>query len=107
VQVSLRHLTDIGGSPVVELRVLDTGPGIEITERDLIFDRFHRAAGSDISGGAGGGSGLGLAISKAIMLAHGGDIRVETGNGVDGSYYPGGAQFIVTLPEAGSTYFDA
>jgi signal transduction histidine kinase len=103
VQVSLRQKTDIGGSPVVELRVLDTGPGIEIAERDLIFDRFHRATGSDMSGG----SGLGLAISKAIVLAHGGDIRVETGNGVDGSYYPGGAQFIVTLPEAGSTYFDA
>ncbi|OWT56857.1 ATP-binding protein [Candidimonas nitroreducens] len=43
------------------IRVVDTGPGIPLTERERIFDPFHRILGTEQVG-----SGLGLAIVKAI-----------------------------------------
>jgi signal transduction histidine kinase len=45
------------------LEVDDSGPGIDPQERDLIFDRFHRASTS------AGGTGLGLAIADSIIRA--------------------------------------
>lgn len=47
----------------VTLEVDDSGPGIDPQERDLIFDRFHRAATP------AGGAGLGLAIADSIIRA--------------------------------------
>jgi two-component system OmpR family sensor kinase len=53
--------------------VLDDGPGIPESERDRVFERFHRtdSARSRTTGGAG----LGLAIVRAIAEAHGGQVR--------------------------------
>lgn len=48
------------------LSVEDSGPGIAAEERERVFDRFYRVAGSEASG-----SGLGLAIIKAIAERHG------------------------------------
>jgi len=48
------------------LRVEDSGPGIPAEERERVFDRFYRIAGSEASG-----SGLGLAIIRAIAERHG------------------------------------
>jgi two-component system OmpR family sensor kinase len=48
------------------LCVEDSGPGIPPQERERVFDRFYRIAGSDAAG-----SGLGLAIIKAIAERHG------------------------------------
>jgi len=48
------------------LLVEDSGPGIPAEERERVFDRFYRIAGSEA-----GGSGLGLAIIKAIAERHG------------------------------------
>ena len=48
------------------LMVEDSGPGIPADERERVFDRFYRIAGSEV-----GGSGLGLAIIKAIAERHG------------------------------------
>ena len=50
----------------VVLCVEDSGPGIPADERERVFDRFYRVAGSQA-----GGSGLGLAIIKAIVERHG------------------------------------
>ncbi|MGA9278725.1 sensor histidine kinase [Ilumatobacter sp.] len=63
----------------VELRdrrlvVRDRGPGIELDERDAVFDRFFR---SD-SARSTPGSGLGLAIVRQIAERHGGTAFVET-----------------------------
>ena len=41
-----------------------------------------------------GGAGLGLSIVKAIVTAHGGQVRVESVEG-------GGSRFLVELPVAG------
>jgi len=54
------------------LEVSDTGPGIPAPERQRVFDRFYRRAGSPE-----GGSGLGLAIVKAIADRHGARIALD------------------------------
>jgi two-component system sensor histidine kinase TctE len=47
------------------LEVEDTGPGIPLAERRLVFDRFYRVLGTRAPG-----SGLGLAIVREIALQH-------------------------------------
>lgn len=77
--------------PMIELGVRDTGIGIAEDELPLVFERFHRSRDPRARGRKG--SGLGLAISKAIVLAHGGRIWVDS--------VPGrGARFRLTLPAA-------
>ncbi|QUR68754.1 HAMP domain-containing sensor histidine kinase [Mycobacterium spongiae] len=55
-----------------ELVVSDDGPGIPLSERRLVFERFYRSA----SARAMPGSGLGLAIVKQVVLNHGGSVRL-------------------------------
>lgn len=57
--------------------VRDHGPGIDESDRDLVFDRFYRSA----SARAMPGSGLGLSIVKQIVEAHGGEVFAEPANG--------------------------
>jgi len=100
--VTLALQREPGGAGAADravLRVQDTGPGVAPHERERIFERFHRGDAGETAVTEGprraDGSGLGLAICKAIVEAHGGQIRVET-NSLDA---PGtGAQFIVVLP---------
>ena len=54
--------------------VRDHGPGIDVGDRDHVFDRFYRSA----SARSMPGSGLGLSIVKQIVEAHGGEVFVET-----------------------------
>ncbi|MDQ6857539.1 MAG: ATP-binding protein [Chloroflexota bacterium] len=68
------------------ITVADHGPGVPASERSLVFERFHRAAGS-----RGPGAGLGLAIARAVVDAHEGAISVAETPG-------GGATFVVELP---------
>lgn len=56
----------------IELEVIDTGPGIPVEERERVFDRFYRRAGSDAAG-----SGLGLAIVRNIAERHRARVRLE------------------------------
>jgi two-component system sensor histidine kinase BaeS len=81
----LAAATVVGES--VELRVADTGAGIDPALLPHVFDRFVKTPGS-------GGSGLGLAIARNLVAAHGGTITVDSRPG-DGS------TFTVTLPLAG------
>ena len=48
------------------LEVEDNGPGIPESERERVFERFHRVKGTP-----GEGSGLGLAIVREIAHRHG------------------------------------
>lgn len=70
------------------LTVADTGPGIPPHERERVFDRFYRLAGTEAPG-----SGLGLAIVKGIVDLHAGRIRLEDTAG-------GGLTVRVELPLA-------
>lgn len=74
---------------VVEIRLVDHGPGIPTDDAERVFDRFYRA--DPARARERGGSGLGLAIAAAIVTGHGGTLRHEPTPG-------GGATFIVTLP---------
>ena len=72
VRVSLRSEGD-----QVLLVVADDGPGIPMSERDRVFERFTRL--DDARARATGGSGLGLAIAHEVVEAHGGTIEATDG----------------------------
>lgn len=59
---------------VTELTVTDNGPGIPASERERVFERFHRVLGSSADG-----SGLGLAIVKQIAEGHGAAVELAAG----------------------------
>ena len=59
-----------GGGAVLEVQ--DAGPGIPVSERTRIFDRFVRRSGT-----ADGGTGLGLAIVKAIADQHDAQVTLD------------------------------
>lgn len=63
----------VAGAEGPELVVEDDGGGIPATERERVFERFHRVPGT-----GGEGSGLGLAIVREIAHGHGAAVRLET-----------------------------
>jgi signal transduction histidine kinase len=66
------HMTATGP----ELEVEDTGPGIPESDRQRVFDRFYRRAGSTETG-----TGLGLAIVKAVAARHSGRVTLHEAAG--------------------------
>ena len=70
--VTVRLAPDANG-PAMVLQVEDTGPGIPEDERELVFQPFYRALGTDVDG-----SGLGLAIVKEIADKHGATVAIAT-----------------------------
>ena len=75
-------------SPIVEIRVADTGPGIPADQHERIFERFYRLDQSRAR--HTGGSGLGLAICREVLLLHGGTIRVQSSS-------PAGTVIVISL----------
>ena len=71
--------------------VADRGPGIPLSERERIFDKFYRVHREPGAADQPRGSGLGLAVCRGMVEAHGGQIWVE-GN------HPVGSRFVVRLP---------
>ncbi|MFN2524765.1 MAG: ATP-binding protein [Actinomycetota bacterium] len=84
-QIAVRATTD--GDEVVIL-VSDTGPGVEQSIVEELFEPFTR--GNNVSPG---GAGLGLAITRMLVEACGGRISYEP-------RHPRGANFQVTLRKA-------
>ena len=82
VDVSVGQL----GTPY--LRVSDTGPGIPAEDRERVFERFFRRAGSGAPG-----TGLGLAIVQTIVKNHAAVIDLD--DNPDG----GGLRVTVRFPE--------
>jgi len=80
------------GPGEARLWVRDTGPGVDPSEQDRIFERFAR-------GGRGRrrseGAGLGLAIARSVAEAHGGRVELESRAGA-------GATFTIVLPGTSS-----
>jgi signal transduction histidine kinase len=69
----------------VEIRVTDNGDGIPANIVDKIFQPFFTTKPT------GQGTGLGLSLSYDIVKAHGGELKVETKEGM-------GTEFIIQLP---------
>ncbi|KQM18153.1 histidine kinase [Sphingomonas sp. Leaf24] len=88
----------IGGGndgDLVEIEIVDDGPGVPPEQREAVFRRFHSVR----PGGEAFGqhSGLGLAIARTIVEGHGGMIAAESRR--DSRE---GARFVVQLPIAGA-----
>ena len=73
----------------VEIRIQDSGTGIDPEHLPHVFDRFYRA--DPARDRQSGGAGLGLAIARAIIEAHGGKIKAASAGKDRGS------TFIVTI----------
>ncbi|MGX5830630.1 sensor histidine kinase [Mesorhizobium sp. 43Arga] len=82
------RLATVDGEAV--LTVTDDGPGIPVDERDHVFERFYRIAGSTEEG-----SGLGLAIVREVVENAGGRVILRDGAA-------GGLVVDVRLPLASS-----
>jgi signal transduction histidine kinase len=75
----------------VAVAVTDTGVGIPAADLPRITERFYRvdkARSREL-----GGTGLGLAIVKHLVIAHGGDLRIDSRPGA-------GTTVVFTLPAA-------
>ncbi|MHB1248725.1 MAG: ATP-binding protein, partial [Polaromonas sp.] len=59
------------------IEVANPGAGIAPEHLSRLFDRFYRADSARADSGAA--SGLGLSIVKAVMVLHGGAVRVNSG----------------------------
>ena len=85
--VALEHEPDS-----VRIVIEDAGPGIDVSERELIFDRFSRGSSAG-NRGSDDGVGLGLSLVSEHVALHGGRVWVEDRrNGACGS------RFVVELP---------
>lgn len=89
VEISVRN-----DAETVQVRVTDTGMGIEPTELDRIFDRFYRS--TTTVDAAVKGTGLGLAIAKKMIEAQNGQICVTSTVGR-------GSTFTITFPRTPAT----
>ncbi|MEG4092210.1 chemotaxis protein CheB [Microcoleus sp. Pol12B4] len=59
-----------------QLRVSDTGKGIDAQFLPYIFDRFHQGDSSSVKGNQG--LGLGLSIVRHLVELHGGTVQAES-----------------------------
>jgi signal transduction histidine kinase len=85
-EIKVAAWTDNG---FMKLSVSDTGIGMKAEALEHIFDEFRQA--EKTTSNKYGGTGLGLAIVKRLTKLLGGDIAVESEEGL-------GTRFIVTLP---------
>ncbi len=81
--VTVRVVPDPFGQVVV-LQVEDSGPGIPVGERELVFQPFYRPLGTPVDG-----SGLGLAIVAEIARQHAAQIDLEDARGREHGQSPG------------------
>ena len=71
----------------LRVHVVDLGPGVRTSERELVFEAFRRGAGPRPSG-----AGLGLAIARGFAEANGARIWSEDDRGT--------GHFVLALPAA-------
>jgi signal transduction histidine kinase len=70
-----------GDEEEVRLEVINSGPAIEPSVLDQIFDPLRRGPGQQESHNIDEGLGLGLYIVREVARAHGGEVYVHSGRG--------------------------
>jgi len=93
VKYTLSGRVEIRASAVVaddhsrlRIAVSDTGPGIDPSEREAIFERFRRGKAQDQSEQGQGGLGLGLALCRENARVMNGSITLESALGVGSEF---------------------
>jgi PAS domain S-box-containing protein len=89
ITLRVSPLTKSEGS-FVEFAIIDTGAGIEESRIDTIFESFQEDASKNSS------AGLGLSLTKKYVEYLGGNISVESTQGI-------GSKFIIRLPRTCKT----
>ncbi len=82
---------------LVDLEVIDDGPGVAENDREQVFTPGHRAAGADapagnVSTAVATGAGLGLPLARRLARSVGGDVHLARADT--------GAIFILSVPHA-------
>jgi signal transduction histidine kinase/DNA-binding LacI/PurR family transcriptional regulator len=99
--ISARAAQSNGNGDFCEIRVRDTGIGIDPANHTIIFQKLYQLGKVELHSSGrtkfkGGGPGLGLAIAAGIVKAHKGKIWVES-PGYDEEKLPG-STFIIQIP---------
>lgn len=89
ITLAVRVVGDEPERPQLKFSVTDSGPGLAPAFRQRAFDLFSQ--GPDSQGSVNGGVGLGLGIVKSLVDLMGGQVEVETVQGV-------GSTFSFTIP---------
>lgn len=89
IDVSLTEMKRTSSIIDVRFTVRDTGIGIPLNDRQIIFEPFIRSANAQIL--SAGGTGLGLAIASQIVRLMGGAVTVESEVGK-------GSEFSFSIP---------
>jgi len=101
ITVSAEVVTDPRLGQCAEVRVKDTGIGIDPEHHKIIFEKLYQLGKVELHSSSrtsykGGGAGLGLAIASGIVKAMQGSIWVESA-GQDEEKFPG-STFFIRLP---------
>jgi signal transduction histidine kinase len=103
ITVSAARINLNGRGEFCEIRVKDTGIGIDPANHVIIFEKLYQIGKVELHSSGrtkfkGGGPGLGLAIAAGIVKAHQGKIWVES-SGYDEENLPG-STFFIQIPIA-------
>lgn len=82
-QIRVKFFYDSG---LLNIQVMDRGPGFDVSELTSVFNKFYRGKNAKV-----GGTGLGLSIVKGYVEAHKGTVIAENRKN-------GGAIFTIKLP---------
>lgn len=89
ISVKTNPENEVTSLAVVEIRIQDTGIGIDPVNHERIFEPFYQVDSSFTR--SADGMGMGLSLVKGIIEGHGGEIFVE-------SCLAKGSTFVITLP---------
>lgn len=72
----------VGNATNVRFEVTNSGPTIEQSALDQIFDPFNRGSAAGLGHAMDPSLGLGLFIARMVARAHGGEVDVRSAEGV-------------------------